>query len=90
MTPQPLWEEAVERMRSRVSPQNYDMWLRPIELLSFDGSLLRLRAPNSYVRVWFESNFLATLLQEIQELGLRLRREEQSAWWPGTGRDRRP
>ena len=75
MTPQPLWEEAVERMRSRVSPQNYDMWLRPIELLSFDGSLLRLRAPNSYVRVWFESNFLATLLQEIQELGHQVRVE---------------
>jgi hypothetical protein len=23
----------------------------------------------------------------FQELGLRLRREEQRAWWPGTGRD---
>jgi chromosomal replication initiator protein len=69
MTAQPIWEEAVERLRSKVSPQNYDMWLRPIELLSFDGSLLRLRAPNSYVRLWFESNFLGTLLREIQELG---------------------
>src|SRR5512138_3712278 len=69
MTVQLLWDEAVGRLRSRVSSQNYDMWLRPIELRSFDGSTLRLRAPNSYVRLWFESNFLTTLLKEIHELG---------------------
>jgi chromosomal replication initiator protein len=51
------------------------MWLRPIELMSFDGSILRLRAPNSYVRLWFESNFLGTLLKEIQELGHEIRVE---------------
>ncbi len=75
MTVQILWDEAVGRLRSRVSPQNYDMWLRPIELMSFDGALLKLRAPNSYVRLWFESNFLGTLLKEIQELGHDVRVE---------------
>ncbi|HEY0189558.1 MAG TPA: chromosomal replication initiator protein DnaA [Kofleriaceae bacterium] len=69
MTVPLLWDEAVGRLRSRVSPQNFDMWLRPIELTSFDGAILKLRAPNSYVRIWFESNFLGTLLKEIQELG---------------------
>src|SRR5580692_9953659 len=63
------WNEAVGRLRSRVSPQNYDMWLRPIELMSWDGVILRLRAPNSYVRLWFESNFLGSLLDEIRGLG---------------------
>ena len=75
MTVPLLWDEAVGRLRSRVSPQNYDMWLRPIELLSFDGATLKLRAPNSYVRLWFESNFLGGLLQEIHELGHDVRVE---------------
>jgi chromosomal replication initiator protein len=61
------------------------MWLRPIELLSFDGAILRLRAPNSYVRLWFESNFLATLLKEIQELGHDVRVEFEA-----DGPDERP
>src|ERR1700759_469916 len=69
MTQQLLWDEAVDRLRSRVSPQNFDMWLRPIELTSWDGDTVRLRAPNSYVRIWFESNFLATLVEELTELG---------------------
>ena len=37
MTQELQWNEAVGRLRSRVSPQNYDMWLRPIELMSWDG-----------------------------------------------------
>jgi chromosomal replication initiator protein len=85
MTVPLLWDEAVGRLRSRVSPQNYDMWLRPIELLSFDRGILRLRAPNSYVRVWFESNFLSTLLKEIHELGHDVRVE-----FDADGPDERP
>src|SRR5215510_14353747 len=85
MTVPLLWDEAVDRLRSRVSPQNYDMWLRPIELLSFDGATLRLRAPNSYIRFWFESNFLDSLLKEIQDLGHDVRVE-----FDADGPDERP
>src|SRR5690606_14713606 len=69
MNQQLPWDEAVGRLRSRVSPQNYDMWLRPIEVTSWDGNTLRLRAPNSYVRLWFESNFLSSLVKELRDLG---------------------
>ncbi|HLL25699.1 MAG TPA: chromosomal replication initiator protein DnaA [Kofleriaceae bacterium] len=75
MTAQPIWEEAVGRLRARLSPQNYDMWLAPIELMSFDGSTLKLRAPNSYVRLWFESNYLDSVRRELAELGHEIRVE---------------
>jgi len=70
-----LWTEAVDRLRSRVSPQNYDTWLRPIEVSSWEGETLRLRAPNSFVRVWFESHFLAGVVSELRELGAEVRIE---------------
>ncbi len=69
MNQQLPWDEAVGRLRSRLTPQNYDMWLRPIEVTSWDGALLRLRAPNSYVRIWFEQNFMTSLVQELRDLG---------------------
>ena len=72
MTVPLLWDEAVGRLRS-------------IELLSFDGATLRLRAPNSYIRWWFESNFLDTLLEEIRELGHDIRVEFEA-----DGPDQRP
>jgi len=75
MTQHFLWTEAVDRLRSRVSPQNYDTWLRPIEVSSWEGETLRLRAPNSFVRVWFESHFLAGVVNELRELGAEVRIE---------------
>ncbi len=69
MTVQLMWDEAVGRLKARVSSQNYDTWLRPIEVRSFDRGTLRLRAPNSFIRSWFESNFLRTVLDELRDLG---------------------
>jgi chromosomal replication initiator protein len=42
------------------------MWLKPIECLRVDGQTIHLRAPNPYVRLWFESNYLPAVLDEIR------------------------
>ena len=64
----PLWNQALDRLRARVSEQNFTMWLRPMECTSLEDGVLRLRAPNSYVRLWFESNFLEAALAEVRTL----------------------
>jgi chromosomal replication initiator protein len=61
-----VWDQALVRLRARVSQQNYDMWLAPIECTGWAEGKLRLRAPNSYVRLWFESNFLDAARAEVQ------------------------
>jgi chromosomal replication initiator protein len=63
-----VWGNALERLRGRISPQNFDMWLSPIECIEAGSTKLVLRAPNSYVRLWFESNFLPSVLGEIQTI----------------------
>lgn len=75
MTVPALWDEAMGRLRSRVTPEYDEMWLRPIERLSFDGATLHLRAPNCYIRSWFALNFLGPLRKEIQDLGHDIRVE---------------
>jgi chromosomal replication initiator protein len=66
MTEPLVWDQALDRLRARVSQQNYDMWLAPIECTGWGEGKLRLRAPNSYVRLWFESNFLDAARSEVQ------------------------
>ncbi len=56
----------MRRLSSKIAPQNFDMWLRPIECDSIDGQVLRLKAPNPYVKLWFESNYLETILSELR------------------------
>jgi chromosomal replication initiator protein len=61
-----IWSSALRRLESRIAPQNFDMWLRPIECRAVEGRTIRLRAPNPYVRLWFESNYLTVLLDEMR------------------------
>jgi chromosomal replication initiator protein len=61
-----LWSSALRRLEHRIAPQNFDMWLRPIECCAIDGRTIRLRAPNPYVRFWFESNYLTAVLDELK------------------------
>jgi chromosomal replication initiator protein len=61
-----IWSNALKRLSEKVAEQNFDMWLRPIECTAADQRTLRLRAPNPYVRLWFESNYLPAVLEEIR------------------------
>ena len=61
-----LWLDALGRLAGRIAEQNFEMWLRPIQCTAIDGDHIRLRAPNPYVRLWFESNYLPVVLDEIR------------------------
>ncbi len=61
-----IWDTALKRMAAKIAPQNFDLWLRPIECLAIDGSRITLRAPNQYVRLWFEQNYLPAILDELK------------------------
>jgi len=61
-----IWSSALRRLEHRIAPQNFDMWLRPIECCAIEGRTVRLRAPNPYVRFWFESNYLTAVLDELK------------------------
>jgi chromosomal replication initiator protein len=61
-----VWSNALRRLSTRISPQNFEMWLRPIECRRIDGQTLLLEAPNPYVRLWFESNYLSIVLDELR------------------------
>ena len=60
-----LWSNAIRRLSTKIARQNYEMWLRPIECRAIDGPNITLRAPNQYVRLWFESNYLSVVLDEL-------------------------
>ena len=61
-----VWSNALRRLSTRIAPQNFEMWLRPIECRKIDGHTLLLEAPNPYVRLWFESNYLSIVLDELR------------------------
>jgi chromosomal replication initiator protein len=61
-----LWQSALAGFRPRVDAQTFELWLRPIELIEAQGDLVRLRAPNRFLKEWFENHFLPSVLEEIR------------------------
>lgn len=62
---QALWGEAVRSVEERVKPTQRDQWLRPITFVGFEGSRIRLRAPNRYQKEWFEDHYLPAILTDL-------------------------
>ncbi|KIG12637.1 Chromosomal replication initiator protein DnaA [Enhygromyxa salina] len=61
-----IWSEALHGLEPRLDRQTFDMWLRPIRLASVDGDLLQLRAPNRFLKEWFETHYLDLALDELE------------------------
>lgn len=61
-----IWDNALSALQERIKPQNFDLWLRPIACETIEGSVITLRAPNRYIKDWFEDNYLNVVLQELR------------------------
>ena len=51
------WERCLDRLEVDLSPEQFNTWIRPLHAVE-DGSLLRLLAPNHFVRDWVNKHFL--------------------------------
>jgi chromosomal replication initiator protein len=60
------WGEAVRSVEERVKPTQRDQWLRPITFVGYEGSRIRLRAPNRYQKEWFEDHYLHAILSDLK------------------------
>ncbi len=63
-----LWEQALERLRARLSPQNFETWLGPAQFVSLEDHVLRLRIPNRFYGEWIAAHYLDVVLEALREL----------------------
>src|SRR5262245_52970346 len=61
-----IWEAALNSIESKIKRHNFDMWIKPIHCAAIDGDRILLRAPNRFIKEWFEDNYQATFLSEIR------------------------
>lgn len=65
--PLPAWREVKAGLRSAAGDSAYELWLAPLEPLGWDGSLLRLRAPEP-TRQWVTRRFGRLILREARRV----------------------
>jgi chromosomal replication initiator protein len=89
---QRIWEAALDIIRPRVNPSNFEKWFRPLTCLGVDDDCLILEAPNRYIKEWFEANFTGAILDALEKVGSRpyririqIPRQEEVKSKPSTG-----
>ena len=63
---QDVWSAVQGSLRERLGPQNYEIWIEPIQLAASSGEAVRLRVPNRYYRDWVKENFGRVITEELR------------------------
>ncbi len=56
-----LWDQTLEELRRRLSPENFETWLVPLRFGGFEGDTLTLHIPNRFFGEWLGANYLDVL-----------------------------
>lgn len=62
-----LWEKCLNYLRDEIPPQQFNTWIRPLQVLESKNSLLLL-APNRFVLDWINERFLSRITELLAEL----------------------
>ena len=59
------WERCLDHLEVDLTPEQFNTWIRPLHAVE-EGSILRLLAPNHYVRDWVIKHFLDLIRKVIR------------------------
>lgn len=63
-----IWTEALRGLQPRLGAETFDLWLRPLELLSVADDRVRLRAPSQFMKEWFENHYQEAVVEQMRVL----------------------
>jgi chromosomal replication initiator protein len=61
-----IWTKALAGLKPRLGHETYELWLRPLSLLSVDGTTVRLRAPSHFMKEWFVNHYRGAVVEQMR------------------------
>lgn len=71
MSMEDLWSKVTDTLKERIGPQNYDIWIKPIQLISMDGDKVEMEVPNRFFREWILEHYSAPIKEVFSDLTQR-------------------
>jgi chromosomal replication initiator protein len=60
-----VWNSAQEQLRSRLTPDVFNMWFAPLRVCALDASRITLETPNEFSELWLKENYLSLLQDAV-------------------------
>jgi chromosomal replication initiator protein len=61
-----LWEQALGSLKGRLSNENFETWLRPVQFGGIETDSIVLRIPNQFFAEWIAAHYLDMILETLQ------------------------
>src|SRR6185295_4372556 len=67
-----VWPGILRSIKSKLSQESFDTWFRPLSFEGLDASkrLIQLRAPNSVIKNWVNTNYSSLVDESLSEVRL--------------------
>lgn len=63
-----IWKKASEIIKNKISQQNYQTWIRPINISSISDSSIFLSVPNKFFKEWLIDNYTDIITSSLSEI----------------------
>jgi chromosomal replication initiator protein len=65
--PEATWQKCIAHLQDELPSQQFNTWIRPLRV-ELAGDLIRLCAPNRFVREWVSDRFYSRIVELVSEL----------------------
>ncbi|MBN2688166.1 MAG: chromosomal replication initiator protein DnaA [Deltaproteobacteria bacterium] len=63
-----LWKKNLSILKEKISPQNFDTWIRPLRIAAADGNTIFLSVPNKFFKDWITENYLSSIHDSLSRV----------------------
>src|SRR6185437_17035548 len=63
-----LWESALEALQRKFSKPVFEMWVKPIRLVSMSGNELLLAVHSNFAREWVENRLKSQIISVLSDV----------------------
>tara|TARA_B110000037_G_scaffold221817_1_gene294122 strand:+ start:1997 stop:3394 length:1398 start_codon:yes stop_codon:yes gene_type:complete len=67
---QSFWDKTLVQLEKRIGSQPFDIWIKPIKIISIEDDCVALQVPNRYYSEWVKENHNEDILNELRLISL--------------------
>lgn len=64
-----IWLETLEKLKLKISEQNFSTWIAPIHPIKIVGNQLNVEVPNKFIKDWINDNYKSEIEKTLSDVG---------------------
>jgi len=62
-----IWNQCLRALGEKIQPRAFDMWLKPLKLLTMNDNQIELEVPNKFFKDWISENYQSLIKNVLLE-----------------------